>query len=55
MHRPGRGRAQGVKRIPIAGLLPSLLLSAMLIAVTHPTPAADNGPTIEMTVTPTSH
>jgi hypothetical protein len=43
-----------MKRIPIAGLLPSLLLSALLVAATHPTAAADRGPVIEMTVTPTS-
>lgn len=43
-----------MKRIPIAGLLPTLLLSGLLVAATQPTPAADRGPTIEMTVTPTS-
>lgn len=43
-----------MKRIPIAGLLPSLLLSALLVAATYPMSAAEQGPTIEMTVTPTS-
>jgi hypothetical protein len=41
-----------VKRLSIAGLLPSLLLSALLIASTQPTEAADHGPTVQMTVTP---
>jgi hypothetical protein len=41
-----------VKRLPISALLPSLLLSALLIAGTQPTQAADRGPTIQMTVTP---
>jgi hypothetical protein len=43
-----------VTRIPAAALLPSLLLSAVLVAATQPEKASDNGPTIEMTVTPTS-
>jgi hypothetical protein len=43
---------RSLRSLPIAGLLPSLLLSALLIASTQPTPAADRGPTVQMTVTP---
>jgi hypothetical protein len=41
-----------VKRLRLAGILPSLLLSGLLLAGTQPSPAADKGPTVQMTVTP---
>ena len=43
-----------MKRLPVAAVLPSLLLSAVLVAATQPENAADRGPTIQMTVTPAS-
>ena len=38
----------------MAALLPTLLLSALLVAAAGPAPAADDGPVVQMTVTPTA-
>ena len=36
----------------MAALLPTLLLSGLLLAGASTTPAADDGPVVQMTVTP---
>lgn len=41
-----------MKRLRLAGILPTLLLSGLLLAGTPPSPAADKGPTVHMTITP---